>query len=83
MSFSLNNKLSFIDSFQFLSSSLDTFIKNLAKDHLKYLSQECGNVLHLVKILVIWFRFGYPYKYMNNFEKFKNNYPERKCLIVC
>ena len=28
MSFSINNKLSFIDSFQFLSSSLDSLIKN-------------------------------------------------------
>ena len=27
MSFSINNKLSFIDSFQFLSSSLDRLVK--------------------------------------------------------
>ena len=32
MSFSINNKLSFIDSFQFLSSSLDSLVKNLSKD---------------------------------------------------
>ena len=32
MSFGINNKLSFIDSFQFLSSSLDSLVKNLAKD---------------------------------------------------
>ena len=31
-SFSINNKLSFIDSFQFLSSSLDSLVKNLTKD---------------------------------------------------
>ena len=50
MSFSINNKLSFIDSFQFLSSSLDSFIKNLAKDDFQYLSQEFdNNVLGLVK----------------------------------
>ena len=29
MSFSIVNKLSFIDSFQFISSSLDSFVKNL------------------------------------------------------
>ena len=29
MSFSINNNLSFIDSFQFLSSSLDNLVKNL------------------------------------------------------
>ena len=50
MSFSINNKLSFIDSFQFLSSSLDSLVKNLAKDDFKYLSQEFGNnILDLVK----------------------------------
>ena len=32
MSFSINIKLSFIDSFQFLGSSLDSFVKNLVKD---------------------------------------------------
>ena len=32
MSFSINNKLSFIDSFKFLSSSLDSTVKNLTKD---------------------------------------------------
>ena len=30
MSFSFNNKLSFNDSFQFLSSSLDSLVKNVA-----------------------------------------------------
>ena len=50
MSFSISNKLSFINSFQFLSSSLDGLVKNLAKDDFKYLSQEPdNNVLNLVK----------------------------------
>ena len=50
MSFSINNKLSFIDSFQFLSSSLDSLFKNLNKDACKYLSQEFNNnTLDLVK----------------------------------
>ena len=34
MSFSINNKLSFIDNFQFLSFSLDSVVKNLTKDDL-------------------------------------------------
>ena len=38
MSFTINNKLSFIESFQFLSSSLDSLVKNLGKNHFKYLS---------------------------------------------
>ena len=40
MSFSINNKFSLIDSFQFLSSSLDSLVKNLSKDDFKCLSQE-------------------------------------------
>ena len=50
MSLYINNQLSFIDSLQFLSSSLDGFVKNLAKDDFKYLSQEFdNNVSDLVK----------------------------------
>ena len=51
MSFSINNKLSFIDTSQFLSSSLECLVKNLNKDGTKYLSQEFDNkVLDLVNI---------------------------------
>ena len=50
VSFTVNNKLNFIDSFQFLSSSLNNLVKNLGKDDFKYLSQEFDNmVLDLVK----------------------------------
>ena len=59
MSFSMNNKLGFIDSFQFLSSSLDSLVKNLGKIDFKYLSQEFDNtVLDLVKQ-----KGFYPYEY--------------------
>ena len=45
-----NNKLSFIDSFKFLCSSLDSSVKNLSKNNFKYLSQEFDSiVLYLVK----------------------------------
>ena len=67
MSFSINNRLTFIDSLQFLSSSLDSLVKSLSKDDFKYLSQEFDNkVLDLDKQN----RF-YPYEYMSYFEKFK------------
>ena len=42
MSFTIN-KLSFIDSSQFLSSWLYSLLKNLGKDDFKYLSQEFDN----------------------------------------
>ena len=37
MSFTVSNKVSFIYSFQFLSSLLDSLVKNLNKDDFKYL----------------------------------------------
>ena len=40
ISFTINNKLSFIGNFQFLSFLLDSLLKNLSKDEFKYLSQE-------------------------------------------
>ena len=50
MSFTINNKLRFIDSLQFLSSQLKRLVKNLSKDGFKYLSQEFdNNVSDLVK----------------------------------
>ena len=49
MSFNINNKLSFIGSFHFPSSSLDSLVKTLNKDECKYLSQEFdNNILDLV-----------------------------------
>ena len=50
MSFTINIKLSFIDSFQFSSFSLDSLVKILGKDDFKYLSQEFdNNIFDLVK----------------------------------
>ena len=67
MSFTNNNKLIFIKSFQFLTSPLDSLAKNLGKGDVKYLSQEFdNNVLDLVKQK----RF-YPYECNSDFEKFK------------
>ena len=39
MSFTVNNKLGFINSFQFLSSSLDSLVEGLRKGDFKYLRQ--------------------------------------------
>ena len=70
----MNNNLRFFDSFQFLTSSLDSLVKNLAKDDFKYLSQVFDNsALDLVKQ-----KGFYPYEYMSNFEKFKEQLPSKK-----
>ena len=48
MSFNIRSKLVFTDSFQFLSSSLDSLVENLSKDYFKYLTQEFdSNLLDL------------------------------------
>ena len=50
MSFTINNKLSFIDNFHFRSSSLDSLVKNLSNNDFKYLNQEFdNNILDLIK----------------------------------
>ena len=71
MSFTINNKLCLIDNFQFLSSSLDSLVKNLGTEDFKYLSQEFyNNVLDLAKR-----KECYPYEHMSDFEKFKEELP--------
>ena len=67
MSFSINDKLSFIDSFQFLRSSLDSLVRNANKDDFKFYSQEFdNNISDLAKQ-----KGFYPYEYMSDFKKFK------------
>ena len=67
MTLMLGNHLTFIDSFQFMSSSLDKLVSNLSNDAFKYTSSEIKSdrKLNLIK------RKGvYPYDYMDSFEKF-------------
>ena len=55
MAFTINKKVVFIDSLQFMSSSLDTLVKNLSDNDFKYLSQEfSGEQLKLVKRKVLY-----------------------------
>ena len=61
MAFMLGNHLTFIDSFQFMSSSLEKLVSNLPKESLKYTSKSFkGEKLDLMV------RKGvYPYDYMD------------------
>ena len=66
MAFMLGNHLTFIDSFQFMSSSLDKLVSNLPKDDLIYTSQAFkGKRLNLMSQKGV-----YPYDHMDSFEKF-------------
>ena len=68
MAFMLGNHLTFIDSFQFMSSSLEKLVSNLPKETLKYTSQRFkGDKFDLM------IRKGvYPYDYMDSFDKFED-----------
>ena len=49
-----------------MNSSLDKLVKNLSDEDFKYLAEEFGSEnLELLKQ-----KSTYPYKYMNNFERF-------------
>ena len=66
MAFMLGNHLTFIDSFQFMSSSLDKLVSSLPDDALKYTSKVFKNdQFDMMKIKGV-----YPYDFMDSFEKF-------------
>ena len=66
MAFTINNNFDFIDSMQFMNSSLDSLAKNFSDNDFKYLSQKfSGDLLKIVKQKGV-----YPYEYMNSFVKF-------------
>ena len=54
MAFILNKNLGFIDSIQFMNSSLEKLVKNLSDNNYKYLTQEFSfKNLELLKKMVI------------------------------
>ena len=74
MAFMLGNHLTFIDSFQFMSSSLSNLVDNLPKEALKYTSQQFKD-----KELDLMIRKGiYPYDYMDSFNKFSEKLPSKE-----
>ena len=75
MAFMLGNHLVFLDSFQFMSSSLDNLTKNLPDDAFKYTQQEfIKEQFNLMKQKGI-----YPYDYMDSFNKFnETQLPNKK-----
>ena len=69
MAFMLGRYLLFIDSFQFMSSSLSNLVNNLPAEAFKYTGQVFqGEQLSLMKKKGV-----YPYDYMSCFEKFQDS----------
>ena len=66
MAFMLGNHLTFIDSFQFMSSSLDKLVSNLPNEAFKY----TYNRFKQEKFELMKQKGVYPYDYMDSFDKF-------------
>ena len=65
MAFTIDNTLLFIDSIQFMISSLDALAKYLLDNDFKYLSQKfSGDLLEIVTQIGV-----FPYEYINSFKK--------------
>ena len=79
IAFFLSKNLVFIDSMQFMNSSLDKLVKNLSDEDFKYLVEEFGSEnLDLLKQ-----KAAYPYEYMNNFERFnEEKLPAKNISLV-
>ena len=77
MAFFLGKNLVFIDSMQFMNSSLDKLVKNLSDKDFKYLVKEFGSKnLELLKQ-----KGAYPYEYMDSFKRFgEEKLPDRECF---
>ena len=70
----VGNNLKFIDSFQFMSSSLDKLVSNLPKESLHFTSKRFKG-----KQLDLMTRKGvYPYDYMDSFNKFNEQLPTKE-----
>ena len=66
MAFMLGNNLVFIDSFQFMSSSIDKLVSSLTDEALKYTLQEFQDD----KLSLRSEKGIYPYDFMDSFDKF-------------
>ena len=77
MAFFLNKNLVFIDSMQFMNSSLEKQFKNLSDNNFKYLTQEFGSKnLELLKQ-----KDAYSYEYMDSFKRFnEEKLPDKECF---
>ena len=66
MAFFLGKNLVFIDSMQFMNSSLDKLVKNLSDEDFNYLVKEFGSE----SLEILKQKGTYPYEYMNSFKRF-------------
>ena len=77
--FVINKNLAFIDSMQFMNSSLEKLVNNLEDNHFEYLTLEIGSkYLELLKQTD-----ACPYEYIDSFKKFsEKQLPDKKCFYI-
>ena len=66
LAFFLGKNLIFIDSMQFINSSLDKVVKNLSDEDFNYLVKEFGSE----NLEILKQKDAYLYEYMNSFKRF-------------
>ena len=73
----LNKGLVFIDTMQFMNSSVEKLVKNLSDNDFKYLTEEFGSKdLELLKQ-----KDAYAYEYMDSLKRFgEEELPDRECF---
>ena len=75
MAFFLGKNLVFIDSMQFMNSSLDKLVKNLSDEDFKYMLKVFGSE----NLEILKQKGAYPYEYKNSFKRFnKEKFCARK-----
>ena len=66
MVFTINKNLVFIDSMQFINTSLKKLVNNLSDGDFKYLSEE----LSAERLALVKQKGVYSYEYVDSFERF-------------
>ena len=74
----LLRNVAFIDLLQFIKASLDTLASNLYNKDFKHLVSEFS----VDKLEILKRKDGYPYEWLDSFEKFKYpSLPEKKMFL--
>ena len=77
MAFFKNKNKVFINSMQFMNSSLEKLVKNLSDNDFKYLTEEISSK----NLKLLEQKGDYPYEYINSFKRFsEEKLPDKKCF---
>ena len=78
MSIIVNRHITFIDSYQFYNSSLDTLASNLEDNDFKYLTSKFG----IDKLQILKRKNLYPYEWVDSYENLNTHLYLRKNTFI-